>query len=166
MNSYILHHKIACQNFICEWSIHFCSLSVIFTPLHSRMNQELFKKDVCNQSSHYEKYDGTVHPSYCLKLKYPLPFSVSYVWLVIHSNTNQEVFEKHLCNKSSHCEESWRFLIMEGKYTCNHQINAFWLSAKMNQAGDTSKSQKNALHVLPYAKRHLSDGSNAKQWNN
>jgi len=28
----------------------------MFTLLHSSMNQELFEKYVCNQSSHYEKY--------------------------------------------------------------------------------------------------------------
>jgi len=30
----------------------------MFTPLHSSKNQELFEKYVCNQSSHYEKYNG------------------------------------------------------------------------------------------------------------
>jgi len=39
------------------------------------------------------KYDGTVHPSYRLKLKYPLPFPVSYFQLIT-SSTNQELFEK------------------------------------------------------------------------
>jgi len=33
-------------------------LSAMFTMLHSSTNQELFEKYVCNQSSHYEKYDG------------------------------------------------------------------------------------------------------------
>ena len=42
--------------YIWEWSIHYGSLSDMFTLLHSSMNQELFKKYVCNQSSHYEKY--------------------------------------------------------------------------------------------------------------
>jgi len=48
----------------------------------SSTNQELVEKHVCNQINHYEKYDGAMHPSYRLKLKYPLPFSVSYVRLV------------------------------------------------------------------------------------
>jgi len=54
----------------------------MFTLLHSSMNQDLFEKYVCNQSSHYEKYDCAVCSSYRLKLKYPLPFTVSYVRLV------------------------------------------------------------------------------------
>jgi len=32
---------------------------------------------------YYKQYDGAVHPSYRLKLNYPLPLSVSYVKLVI-----------------------------------------------------------------------------------
>jgi len=81
----------------------------MFTPLHSIMNQELFEKYVCNQSSHYEKYNGTAHPSYHLKLKHPLPFSIT-IFDLLHSSTSQELFEKHLCNKSSHCEKYGRFL--------------------------------------------------------
>ena len=69
-------------NYIWEWSIRYDSLSTIFIPLHSSMNQELFKKYVCNQSSHYEKYDIAVRPSYRLKPKYPFPFSANYVQLV------------------------------------------------------------------------------------
>jgi len=51
----------------------------MFILLHSSTNQELIEKYACNQDNHYEKYDGATRPSYCLKLKYPLPFSISYV---------------------------------------------------------------------------------------
>ena len=54
----------------------------MFTLLYSSTNQELFEKYICNQSSHYEKYNGAMHPRYRLKSKYPLAFSVSYVRLV------------------------------------------------------------------------------------
>jgi len=92
----------------------------MFIPLYSSANQELFKKYICNQNSHYEKYDGATCPSYRLKLKYPLPFSVSSIWL-IHNGTNQKVFEKHLCNKSSHYVKYGRFLIMQKEaIMCNH----------------------------------------------
>ena len=83
----------------------------MFTLLHSSTNQELFEKYICNQSSYYKKYNGAACPSYRLKLKYPLPFSVSYVRLV----TNQELFEKHLCNKSSHYEKYGQFLVIQRK---------------------------------------------------
>ena len=32
------------------------SITLHFNPLHSIANQELFKKHLCNQSSHYENY--------------------------------------------------------------------------------------------------------------
>ena len=38
-----------------KWSIHYASLSAMFNPLHSIMNQELFKNNLCNQSSLNEK---------------------------------------------------------------------------------------------------------------
>ena len=36
--------------------IHYASLSAMFSPLHRSTIQELFKKHLCNQNSHYEKY--------------------------------------------------------------------------------------------------------------
>jgi len=34
------------------------SLSAMFDSLHSSTNQEVFEKNLCNKSSHYEKYGG------------------------------------------------------------------------------------------------------------
>jgi len=51
---------------------------------------------------------------------------LSAMFDLLHSSTNQELFEKHLC------KNEW------------------------NTKEDTVKSLKNALHVLRYAKRHLS----------
>jgi len=79
------------------------------------MNQELFKKHVCNQSNHYEKYDGAVCPGYRLKLKYPLSFSVSYVQL-LHSSTNQELFEKHSCNQVATMKNTDDFSLRKGSH--------------------------------------------------
>jgi len=62
-----------------EVSIAALYLWYMFTPLHSSTNQALFEKYTCNQGNHFEKYHGAACPSYCLKLKYPLPFPVSYV---------------------------------------------------------------------------------------
>jgi len=31
-------------------------LSAMFNPLYSNMKQQLFEKNLCNQSSHYENY--------------------------------------------------------------------------------------------------------------
>ena len=64
MNPHIPHHNndyssnvSALLNYIWEWSIHYGSLSVILTLLHSSMNQELFEKHLCNKRGHYEKYE-------------------------------------------------------------------------------------------------------------
>ena len=76
----------------------------MFTLLHSSMNQELFEKHICNQSSHYEKYNGAAHSSYCLKLKYP--GSLSAMFDSLYGSMNQEVFEKHLCNQGSYNENT------------------------------------------------------------
>jgi len=40
-----------------NWSIHFPSLSAMFDLLHSSTNQEVFEKQLCNKSSHYENMD-------------------------------------------------------------------------------------------------------------
>jgi len=97
-------------------------------------------------------------PSFCLKLKYPLPFSGSYVQLIIHSSTNQKLFEKHHCNKSSHYEKYGQFLIMQGKPSCaTTKLMLFTVSKdEWNVKEDAGKSLKNALDELRYAKRHLS----------
>ena len=79
----------------------------MFTPLHSSINQELFEKYICNHMKR-KKYDGAACPSDYLKLKYPLPFSVSYMYSMfnlLHSSANQELFEKHLCDQGSHYEK-------------------------------------------------------------
>ena len=71
--------------------VHYGSLSDMFTLLHSSMNQDLFEKYICNQSSCYEKYDGTSYPSYHLKLKYPLSFSVSCVQFITQQHESRTV---------------------------------------------------------------------------
>jgi len=49
MNPRIPHHKVPRLNYIWEWSIHYGSLSAMFTLLHSSTNQELFEKYIYNQ---------------------------------------------------------------------------------------------------------------------
>ena len=78
----VANNDSACLNYIWEWSIHYGSLSVMFTPLHSSMNQ---KKSTSVQCNHYEKYNSAVCPRYRLKLKYPFSFPVSYVCLTCYT---------------------------------------------------------------------------------
>ena len=84
---------------------------------------------------------------------------------MLHSSTNQEVFEKHLCIKSSHYEKYRRFLITQRKPTCaTTKLKVFTDEWDTNK--DTGKSLKNALHLLWYAKRHLSGWSDGEKWKN
>jgi len=117
MNPCIPNHKVvivARLNYIWEWSIHYCSLSAMFTSLHSSTNQELFKKHVCNHSSYYENTMVPLAPVIVWNWSIYCP-SLSSMFDLLHSSTNQEVFEKHLCNKSSHYEKYGRFLITQRK---------------------------------------------------
>ena len=47
-----------CPSYVYQkWSIHYAILSAAFKPpLHNSINQELFEKHLCSQSSHYEKH--------------------------------------------------------------------------------------------------------------
>jgi len=84
------------------------------------------------------------------------------------AGTNQELFEKHLCSKSSHYEKHRRFLIAQRKPSrATTKLMLFTVNKdEWNPKEDTGKSLKNALHVLRYAKTHLSGWSNVKQWKN
>ena len=95
----------------------------MFTPLHSSMNQELFEKYVCIQSSHYtRKYNGTAHPSYRLKLKYPLLFFVSYFQLVSQQYESRTVWKVHKVATMKNMDD---FHYAVEAIMCNHLINAF-----------------------------------------
>ena len=140
----------------------------MFTPLYSSTNQELFKKHVHNQSSHCEKYDNAVRAPVIIwnwSIHYP---SLSAMFNLLHGSTNQEAFEKHLCIKSSHYEKYGWFLVTQRKPS--RVTTKLMLSTvskdEWNTKEDTGKSQKNALHVQRYAKRHLLGWSNVEQWKN
>ena len=91
--------------------MHYDSLSAIFTQFHSSINQELFKKYVCNQCSHHENIMMLCAPSHRMKLKYPwLPFSVSYVWLVTQQYESRAVWKASL-NYGSR----WKILVTQRK---------------------------------------------------
>jgi len=100
MNPRIPHHKVVMilyASIISESEVFIMVLCLPCLPHYTAVRIKNCSISMSNQSSHYEKYDGTACPSYPLKLKYPLPFSVSYeIFNSIHSSMNQEVFEKHL----------------------------------------------------------------------
>ena len=69
-----------------------CYVHPVTQQYKSRSVQKLLY--ACNQGNYYKKYNGVVCPSYHLKLKYPLPFSVSYsMFISLQSSTSQQLFE-------------------------------------------------------------------------
>jgi len=91
----------------------------MFTPLHSSTNQELFEK--YGKVAAMWKY--VTRPSYRLKLKYPLPFSVSL--------TRYTAVQIKNCLKSTSAikvatmKNTDDFRYAKEAITCNYQINAF-----------------------------------------
>jgi len=121
----------------------------MFTRLHSSTNQELFEKYVCNHSSHYEKYDGAVCPSYCLRPKHPLPFCqlclICYTAVQIKNCLKSTSVIKVVTMKSTD-----DFLSCKGSHhVATTKLTFFTVSKdKWNTKEDTGKSLKNTLHVL------------------
>jgi len=148
-------------NYIWEWSIHYRSLSAMFTLLHSSTNQELFEKYVYNQSRHYEKYDGAVYPSYHLKLKYPLPFcqlcSTRYTAVRIKNCLKSTSVIKATAMKST--DDTQRKPSCATTELTLFTVQQRWMEHKGGHP-------KNALQVLRYAKRHLSGWSDVEQRKN
>jgi len=73
----------------------------------------------------------------------------------LHSSKNQELSEKHLCNQGSLYEKNTDNFYYTKEVTTKSML--FTVSKdKWNTKEDTGKSLKNALHILWYAKRHLS----------
>jgi len=83
MNPHIPHHKVVMiprASIISESEVYISItvLSAMLTSLHSNANQELLKSSSVIKVATIKKYSGAAHPRYRLKLKYPLPFPVSY----------------------------------------------------------------------------------------
>ena len=115
------------------------------------MNQELFKKHVCNQSSHYD--NGAARSSiHCS--------SLSALFNSLHSNTNQ--LESTSVIKVATMKNTDDLLgiisIVQKKPShATTKLMLFTVSKdEWNTKEDTGKSLKNTLDVLRYAKRHLS----------
>jgi len=111
-------------NYIWEWSIHYVSLSAMFTPLHSSTNQELFEKYVCNQSNHYENTMG-------LRAHLSSETEVLIAFLCQLFSTRYRVVRIKNCLKSTSVikvatmKNMDDFRYAKEAITCNRQINAF-----------------------------------------
>jgi len=135
----------------------------MFKLLHSKTNQYLYKMHLCNQSSHYKKYEWSHVPQLQVpcssitlwKVKYLLRFFVN----LLHSNMSQDLVEKHLCNQGSHYEKIQMISITHAKeaITCNHQIDTFrcqqrWMEHK---GGHWLVHEEFIVHTAVYQKAYL-----------
>ena len=139
-------------NYIWEWSIHYYYVNPITQQYES------------NQVATMKNKVGPCAPVIVWSWSIRCP-SLSAIFDSLDSNTNQELFEKYLCNHGSHYEKYGRLLITQRKPS---RATTLFNVGKddWNTKEDTSKSLKNALHILWYAKRHLSSWSNVEQWKN
>jgi len=140
---------------------HYSSLSAMFILLHSSMNQELFEKYICSQSGHYEKYGWCCAPQLSSKI------DVSIALLCQLCSTCYTAIRIKSCIKNTSVIRLplWKISVTQRKPSCETtQSMLFTVNKEWNTKEDTGKSMKSALHVLRYAKRHLSGWSDVEQW--
>ena len=133
----------------------------MFNPLHSISNQELFEKHLYNPRIPKERNRAARpnHTNYRLKSKVSITLrcrlcSTCYTAVRIKSTSAIEIAT--MKNTDDFC--------FEGKPSrARAKSTPFPVSKdEWDTKEDTGKSMKNALHVLRYAKRHLSGRSNVE----
>ena len=138
----------------------------MFNPLHSISNQELFKKHLYNPRIPKER-NCAVRPNH---INYRLKSKVSITLHCRLCSTRYTAVQTKNCLKSTSAIEiatmknmdDFRF---EGKSSCARAKSTPFPVSKdeWDTKEDTGKSMKNSLHVLRYAKRHLSGRSEVEQ---
>ena len=130
----------------------------MFNPLHSILNQELFKKHLCNPHIPKER-NGASHPSY---INYRLKSEVSITLCCWLCSTRYTAVRIKNCLKSTSeiktaTMKNTDDFCYEGKPShTTTKLTLFAVSKdEWDTKEDTGKSMKNALYVLRYAKRHL-----------
>ena len=69
---------------------------------------------------------------------------------------NQELFNMHLCNQGSHYDPNIQTISRSQRKPSRTTTKLMLSKDEWNAKEDTGKSLKNALHILRYAKTHLS----------
>ena len=138
----------------------------MLNPLHSIMNQELFEKHPCNPHIPKER-NGATHPSY---INYRLKSEVSITLHCRLYSTHYTAVRIKNCLKSTSAikiattKNTDDFHCKEKPSHATAKSPLFAVSKdEWDTKEDTGKCMKNALYVLRYAKRHLSDQSDTKQ---
>ena len=93
----IVPHAPVISIIVWKWCIHNASFTAIFDLLHSSTNWELIKKHLCNQSSHYEKYQWCCAHQISFE-KWSIYCASSSIQPTAQINN---FLKKHLCYQSS-----------------------------------------------------------------
>jgi len=149
MNPCIPHHKVAHTLIISESEVSIMVLCLLCSPCYTAVRIKNCSKSMSViKVVTMKNMDGAVLPSYHLKLKYPLPFFVSYVQLVTQKYKSRTVWKVPLS-----------ISVTQRKPSCATTKSTLFTVSKdeWNTKEDTGKPMKNAMHiqVLWYAKRHL-----------
>ena len=139
----------------------------MFKPLHSILNQKLFKKHLCNPHIPKKRKEKEF-PSY---INYRLKSEVSIMLRSWLCSTRYTAARIKNCLKSTYTIKITTMKNTDDfRYEKSHHMllpnRNFSLSAKMNGTQRKTlvrKSMKNALYILRYAKRCLLDQSNVKK---
>ena len=135
----------------------------MLNPLHSISDQELFEKHLCNPCIPKER-NGGVRPIY---INYHLKSEVSIMLHCQLCSTCYTAVGIKNCSKST---SAIKIATMKStdNFHCEGKPSRATVKSAVNKdewdrKEDTGKSMKNALYVLRYAKRHLSDQSDVEQ---
>ena len=138
----------------------------MFNPLHSISNQELFKKHLYNPRIPKERNRAT-HPNH---INYRLKSEVSVMLRCRLCSTCYTAVRIKNCLKSTSAIEIATMkntddFCFEGKPSraCTKSTPFPVSKDEWDTKEDTGKSIKNALHILRYAKRHLSGRNDIEQ---
>ena len=141
-------------------------LSAMFNPLHKTTNQELFIKHLYNPHIPKER-NGERHHFY---INYHLKSEVSIMLHCQLCSTRYTASQIKNCPKSTSAIKVATMINTDDlhyKRKPSHdtaKLMLFTVSKdEWDTKEDTSKSMKNALYVLWYAKRHLRGQSNIEQ---
>ena len=105
---------------------------------------KLFKKYICNQNSHYEKYRWWSAP----QLSSEIEVSITLLCQLCSTYYYTAVQIKNCLESTSVIKVATVTIQM-----CNHQIDTFSVSKdEWEIKEDTGKAMKNAFYVLQYAK--------------
>ena len=153
--------------------ICYCLKSEVYITLGCQLcstHYTAFQIKDCSKSisaiSAYQKNKWSAHPTvinYRLKVKYPLLFVVGCVQPVTWQYESRTVMKSTSANKIATMKNTDDFHYKEKPSHATAKSTLFAVSKdEWDTKEDTSKSMKNALYVLQYAKRHLSGHSNVE----